>query len=102
VVSLRWGLYKHLLTHSLTAWHAVRSGEVQLRPTVSAPPPPRQDYYFNTSSTSASPPCTQLFCPIYSLAASPDPVLNASASAPGTNASQPQIYMAVGLDSGEH
>ena len=42
-------------------------------------------------------PCTELFCPIYSLGASPDPLLSADGSA-SSNASQ--LYLAVGLDSG--
>jgi hypothetical protein len=41
-------------------------------------------------------PCTELFCPIYSLAATPDPLLSAAG-----NESDSQIYMAVGLDSGK-
>lgn len=40
-------------------------------------------------------PCANLFCPIYSLAASPDPLLPASYNATH------QLHMAVGLDSGE-
>jgi hypothetical protein len=50
-------------------------------------------------------PCTELFCPIYSLGASPDP-LRAAATArrrllQAGGKPEPEIYMAVGLDSGE-
>lgn len=53
-----------------------------------------KDYYFDTTSN-ASDPCTELFCPMYSLALSPDPLLNAS-----DGSSPPDVYLAVGLDSG--
>ena len=48
-----------------------------------------------TSNTSE--PCTELFCPIYSLGLSPDPLLSASA---GAAAAPSDVYLAVGLDSG--
>ncbi|EFN50705.1 hypothetical protein CHLNCDRAFT_28788, partial [Chlorella variabilis] len=38
-----------------------------------------KDYYFDTTSNTSQP-CTELFCPIYSLAAAPDPLRNASAA----------------------
>ncbi|EFN56223.1 hypothetical protein CHLNCDRAFT_35166 [Chlorella variabilis] len=50
-----------------------------------------KDYYFDTSSN-ATKPCTKLFCPLYSVGLSPDPLLGTPASS--------EFYMAVGLDSG--
>ncbi|GAB4821980.1 hypothetical protein N2152v2_009026 [Parachlorella kessleri] len=47
------------------------------------------------SEPAPPPPCTELFCPIYSLAVSPDPLLVAA-----NESAQPDIFMAVGLDSG--
>ncbi|KAL4859210.1 Sister chromatid cohesion protein PDS5 B-B [Chlorella vulgaris] len=55
-----------------------------------------KDYYFDTSSNTTQP-CTELFCPIYSLAATPDPLLSAAGN---ENDSQIYMAMAVGLDSG--
>eukprot|EP00887_Chlorella_sp_A99_P004125 scaffold23.g4125.t1 len=43
----------------------------------------------------APPPCTDLFCPRYSLALAPDPLLAAAGRAP-----PPDVFLAVGLDSG--
>ena len=44
------------------------------------------------------PPCAELFCPLYSLAVSPDPLLAANAS--GSGGVPPEVHVAVGLDSG--
>lgn len=52
-------------------------------------------YYFDTYSGNASgPACNSLFCPLYSLGASPDPLLDDAPK--GSN-----LFLAVGLDSGE-
>ena len=64
------------------------------------PPPPPLPCSNNTQ------PCTELFCPIYSLGASPDPLRAAAAARRRRRLLQaggqpePEIYMGVGLDSG--
>ncbi|KAL4420138.1 hypothetical protein ABPG77_010354 [Micractinium sp. CCAP 211/92] len=50
-----------------------------------------KDYYFDTSSP-GHPPCTELFCPQYSLGVAPDPLLE--------SANSTDFFLAVGLDSG--
>ncbi|KAI8474497.1 MAG: hypothetical protein J3K34DRAFT_407955 [Monoraphidium minutum] len=54
-----------------------------------------KDYFFDTSSPGA-PQCKELFCPTYSLALSPDPLV---AAAKGKDAPN-DVFLAVGLDSG--
>ncbi|GAB4821981.1 hypothetical protein N2152v2_009027 [Parachlorella kessleri] len=49
-----------------------------------------KDYYFDTSSSSNTTSCTELFCPLYSAAMAPDPLLK----------NQTDTFLAVGLDSG--
>lgn len=66
-----------------------------------------KDYFFDTSSNTTQP-CTELFCPLYSLGVSPDPLVGqtvapAHKAAPVANnvtIEAPDVYMAVGLDSG--
>ncbi|KAL4458688.1 hypothetical protein ABPG75_013553 [Micractinium tetrahymenae] len=58
-----------------------------------------KQYYFDTSSN-ASQPCQDLFCPIYSLGLSPDPLRAAAAAASGGPPPEGEVFMAVGLDSG--
>lgn len=60
-----------------------------------------KDYYFNTTSPgNTSQPCTELFCPVYSVANSADPVVLVAFQGPPPANKTPQYYVAVGLDSG--
>ncbi|PSC74536.1 Cell surface [Micractinium conductrix] len=56
-----------------------------------------KDYFFDTSNPNATKPCTELFCPAYLLGVSPDPLVT---SAKGGGTAEPEVYLAVGLDSG--
>eukprot|EP00004_Rigifila_ramosa_P012546 TRINITY_DN271_c0_g1_i4.p1 TRINITY_DN271_c0_g1~~TRINITY_DN271_c0_g1_i4.p1 ORF type:complete len:602 (+),score=150.32 TRINITY_DN271_c0_g1_i4:233-1807(+) len=47
------------------------------------------DYFFDTGASAESQPCRELFCPAYSLAATPDPI-----------STTPELFLAVGLTSG--
>ncbi|KIZ06136.1 hypothetical protein MNEG_1821 [Monoraphidium neglectum] len=59
-----------------------------------------KDYYFDTRS-SDDPKCADLFCPTYSLALAPDPVVAAASKGAAKAAAQPnEVFLAVGLDSG--
>ncbi|KAL4458691.1 hypothetical protein ABPG75_013556 [Micractinium tetrahymenae] len=51
-----------------------------------------KDYYFDTSNP-GHPPCTELFCPQYSLGVAPDPLLE--------SANSTDYFLAVGLDSAQ-
>ena len=62
------------------------SGACSSASSVSEPRVQAQD-----DSTTSPPACDQIFCPLYSLALSPDPLLRAR------NDSAPEVYMAVGL-----
>ncbi|KAL4435599.1 hypothetical protein ABPG77_002562 [Micractinium sp. CCAP 211/92] len=60
-----------------------------------------KDYMFDTSpDTGPAEPCTELFCPAYSLALAPDPLLAASAAAHEKAPPPQDVFLAVGLDSG--
>lgn len=63
-------------------------------------------------SPNTTEPCHELFCPVYSLGVSPDPLRAAAAAARrrllqdegagvGGTAPEPEVFLAVGLDSGE-
>lgn len=56
-----------------------------------------KDYFFDTSNTiTNAQPCTDLFCPVYNVGISPDPLLVQAFS---ENANR-DLYVGVGLDSG--
>ena len=57
-----------------------------------------KDYYFDTASNTTVP-CTELFCPVYSAASTADPLLITAFQGPSA-AVAPDLFMAVGLDSG--
>lgn len=70
-----------------------------------------KNYTFDTTSNTTQP-CTELFCPLYSLGIAPDPLRQAATArrrsllqsegggSGGSGTAPPEVYAAVGLDSG--
>ena len=57
-----------------------------------------KDYSFDTTSGNAEP-CKELFCPVYSAAATADPLVVTAFEGPSPR-NATELYLAVGLDSG--
>lgn len=70
-----------------------------------------KNYTFDTTSNTTQP-CTELFCPLYSLGIAPDPLRQAATArrrsllqnegggSGSSSTAPPEVYAAVGLDSG--